>query len=191
MAEPLAFRRTSEAGRQHRTVVTTAQLERMYASFLLPVYRFVYSRLGNRQDAEDVTSLVFMKAIDYVNPDAAPQEIEAYLFRIARTNIADHWRRYAGLRVVSIDQDPSALLVEEPTSADHLQTGESLTTELEGILAQLPPNYRRVLELRFYQGCSIKETAAAMHVTETNAKVLQYRAIQRAASLARVETVVP
>jgi DNA-directed RNA polymerase specialized sigma24 family protein len=51
------------------------------------------------------------------------------------------------------------------------------------VLAQLPANYREVLELRFLRGYSVRETARAMNVTVTNAKVLQWRALRRAARL--------
>ena len=60
--------------------------------------------------------------------------------------------------------------------------------ELERILALLPPNHRRVLQLRFQEGCTIKETARAMQVSEANAKVLQYQAVQGAAALVRLNS---
>ncbi len=175
----------SARGREHPLVFTTAQLERLYASFAVPIYGFIYSRVGNREDAEDLTSQVFMKSMRLLSPTAQPQEVEAYLYRVARTSLADHWRRYAALRVMPIDDAPAALEVQESDEDGAPSAMESLAGELEQILERLPQNYRRVLELRFFQGCSIKQTAKAMQVTETNAKVLQYRAIQRAAALAR------
>jgi len=171
--------------RADRPVITAAQLERIYLRFLLPIYRFVYSRLGNQQDAEDVTSQVFMKSLTYLDPTAEPPEIEAYLYRIARTDIAEYWRRFGALRMVPIDDEPAAMNIE-PADGDLVPApSETLAAELESILGLLPPNYRRVLELRFYQGLSIKETARSMNVTEANAKILQYRAVQRAAAYAR------
>jgi len=53
---------------------------------------------------------------------------------------------------------------------------------LPELLARLPENYRRVLELRFLEGCSIRETAIALGLSPGNVKVLQYRAVQRAAT---------
>jgi RNA polymerase sigma-70 factor (ECF subfamily) len=57
---------------------------------------------------------------------------------------------------------------------------EPAVEKVRAVLALLPENYRRVLELRFLHGCSLKETAAAMQITEANAKVIQHRAIQKA-----------
>ena len=187
---PLPFPPGKAAGTQRRPraqhpVMTAAQLERIYSAFFSPIYGFIYARLGNRQDAEDLTAHVFMKSMQYLDPGAIPQEIEAYLYRIARSELANHWRRYAALRVVSFDEEPGALDVEQEADDATLPSLLTLVGELERILALLPPNYRRVLELRFYEGCSIKETAQAMNVSEANAKVLQYRAVQRAAAHAR------
>jgi RNA polymerase sigma-70 factor (ECF subfamily) len=51
------------------------------------------------------------------------------------------------------------------------------------VLEALPDNYRRILELRFLQGCSIKDSATEMGVSVANAKVLQHRALQLAAQV--------
>ena len=51
------------------------------------------------------------------------------------------------------------------------------------VLASLPDNYRRILDLRFLQGRSINESANQMGVSVANAKVLQHRALRRAAAL--------
>jgi RNA polymerase sigma-70 factor (ECF subfamily) len=49
------------------------------------------------------------------------------------------------------------------------------------ILAELPELYRRILQLRFLESCSVDEAAAALGVSVTYAKVLQHRALRRAA----------
>jgi RNA polymerase sigma-70 factor (ECF subfamily) len=49
------------------------------------------------------------------------------------------------------------------------------------VLARLPERYRRILELRFLQSKSLKEVATEMRITVGNAKVLQHRALRRAA----------
>jgi DNA-directed RNA polymerase specialized sigma24 family protein len=62
-------------------------------------------------------------------------------------------------------------------------------SELERILALLPPDHRRVLHLRFHEGYTIKETARAMQLSEANARVLQYQAVQGTAALVRSKEV--
>ena len=72
----------------------------------------------------------------------------------------------------AIDEDKAAARTPEPVD----------TVDIEPVLAGLPDNYRRVLELRFLRGYTIKETAGALGVSVNNAKVLQLRALRRAAS---------
>src|SRR5690242_15265827 len=55
----------SPPGDARRPVVSAAQLERIYANYFHPIYGFIYSRVGNREDAEDLTSHVFMKSLQY------------------------------------------------------------------------------------------------------------------------------
>ena len=55
------------------------------------------------------------------------------------------------------------------------------TIRVQALLGSLPDRYRRVLELRFLQRMSVAETAQAMGITSGNAKVLQYRALRKAA----------
>src|SRR5205809_976102 len=51
---------------------------------------------------------------------------------------------------------------------------------VDSLLATLPESYRRVLELRFLRGYSVRETAQELNLSETNVKVLQFRALNRA-----------
>jgi RNA polymerase sigma-70 factor (ECF subfamily) len=74
--------------------------------------------------------------------------------------------------------------VEEETIAPSSEAKE----RVDNILLALPQKYREVLECRFLLKLSIKATALKMGVTETNAKILQYRALKRAAVLEQIIT---
>ena len=60
---------------------------------------------------------------------------------------------------------------------------DGTTKRVEALLHDLPDRYRRVLELRFLERLSVAETATAMGISNGNARVLQYRALRRAALL--------
>jgi RNA polymerase sigma-70 factor (ECF subfamily) len=104
--------------------------------------------------------------------------VRSYLLTTAQTVLASHWRRTLGVPVTTIDpeSDMASLVersgIEEPSDAP-LRAAK--------ILAALPDRYRRILELRFLEACSIKEAAHAMGVSVSNAKVLQHRALRMAA----------
>ena len=63
--------------------------------------------------------------------------------------------------------------------------GTDAGPQVEEVLSSLPGHYRRVLELRFLEGCSLKESAAALAISVSNTKVLQHRALRMAARMAQ------
>jgi RNA polymerase sigma-70 factor (ECF subfamily) len=108
-------------------------------------------------------------------------EVRAYLLTTAQTVLASHWRRHLGLSVTFIDPDTDSVYLAEPSGSDPPSTAPSRTSK---ILSSLPDRYRRILELRFLEACSIKEAARTMDVSVSNAKVLQHRALRMAARVA-------
>jgi RNA polymerase sigma factor (sigma-70 family) len=150
--------------------------EAIYRDNVERVYRLMFAKVGNRPDAEDLTTEVFLTALGPLRVSASVGEVRAYLLATARTVLAAHWRRTLGRHITALDADQ----VEE------VLTGAPDNPEAAGraqrILAELPERYRRILELRFLHACSIKEAAAEMGVSVANAKVLQYRALRQAAA---------
>ncbi len=178
----------AQAGKQQAGLSRQAVLQQIYDAHVEQIYKFVYFKVGNREDAEDITSQVFIKAAHSLDVTQEEQTRLAWLYQVARTTITDHWRFYYRNPAASLEQMEEAAplhLAAEPLRPG--ATGEEevnpATARVAAILAKLSPNYRRVLELRFLQGCSLKETAQAMGITEGNAKVLQHRALHKAVTL--------
>lgn len=149
--------------------------ERVYRDHVTSIYRLLYGKVGNQHDAEDLTSQVFLEALPRLRASASGGEIHMYLVATSRTVLADHWRKRLGVQVTEIDENIVMAEAHEPPS-DPLP-------RIRRVLAKLPPNYRRVLELRFLERCSVGETATKMGISAGNARVVQYRALQRAAEL--------
>lgn len=158
-----------------------ADWESVYRENVGRLYRLMYSRVGNRPDAEDLTSEVFRTALRPLRLGSSKGEVRAYLLTTARTVLASHWRRSLGLSVTSIDPEVDAVYLAEPSGSDPPSTAPNRAHQ---ILAALPDRYRRILELRFLEACSIREAAQGMDVSVGNAKVLQHRALRMAAKVA-------
>ena len=158
-----------------------ADWESVYRDNVGRLYRLMYSRVGNRPDAEDLTSEVFRTALRPLRLGSSKGEVKAYLLTTAQTVLASHWRRSLGLSVTSIDPEVDAPHLAEPSGSDPPSTAPNRASQ---ILAALPDRYRRILELRFLEACSIKEAAKGMEVSVGNAKVLQHRALRMAAKVA-------
>jgi RNA polymerase sigma-70 factor, ECF subfamily len=146
------------------------------------IYRYAYSKVGNRQEAEDLTSQIFLKVVRSLDLKRDMRSMRTWLFRVARTTIADYWRVHYRGTAYSLD-DLLEAGWEGPVD-EGAALHESSTAELvRDILQALPERDREVLTSRFLLNLSIRETAAKMGLTETNTKVLQYRALKRAARL--------
>jgi RNA polymerase sigma-70 factor (ECF subfamily) len=143
-----------------------------YQSHVTAIYQYLYSRVGNRADAEDLTSAVFMKAIASMRSDVSTAELRAWLYRVAQTTLADHWREFYAEATRELEDD----IQREGQAPENYEA----VGRVETLLSTLPENYRRVLELRFLRGYSIRETARELGLSESNVKVLQFRALNRA-----------
>jgi RNA polymerase sigma-70 factor, ECF subfamily len=154
-------------------------LRALYEATLPSVYRYIYSKVGNREEAEDLTSQVYLKALRGLDEARDPNAAQAWLFQVARTTIADYWRVFYRLRSSSLD-DLLAAGWDSPAGSSDLAVDRSAGDRAEQILSQLPERYREVLTYRFLMNCSLKETAARMNLTEANVKVLQFRALKKA-----------
>ena len=143
-----------------------------YQTHVTAIYQYLYARVGNRPDAEDLASEVFMKAIGSMRSDVSTPELRAWLYRVAQTTLADHWRQFYAEATTDLEDDiqRDAQRPENQEAAGRVET----------LLSTLPENYRRVLELRFLRGYSVRETARELGLSEANVKVLQFRALNRA-----------
>jgi RNA polymerase sigma-70 factor (ECF subfamily) len=149
--------------------------ESVYRDNVESIYRLIFSRVGNRPDAEDLTSEVFRTALRPLRLSASNPEIHSYLRATAQTVLASHWRRRFGIEVTSLNPD-----TEMPDAGEgEIESG--VPARAAQILDGLPERYRRILELRFLEARSIKEAARSMDITVGNAKVLQHRALRMAA----------
>ena len=155
-----------------------ADWEAVYRDNIDRLYRLMYARVGNRPDAEDLTSEVFRTALGPLRLASSKGEVRSYLLTTAQTVLASHWRRTLGLPVTSIDPESDLASLAEPSKTEDPSDAPQRAGK---ILASLPDRYRRILELRFLEACTIKEAAQAMNVSVSNAKVLQHRALRMAA----------
>jgi RNA polymerase sigma-70 factor (ECF subfamily) len=157
-------------------------LHYLYEEHLAVIYRFIYSKVGNREEAEDLTSQVFLKAVDHVDQARAAESLRGWLYRTARTTVADHWRHFYRLRTNSLDH----LLEggwEVPAEECGQASSELPEMRVQALLQQLPERYRQVLTYRFLLNHTIRETAAKMQLSEVNVKILQFRALKKAADI--------
>lgn len=171
----------SEGGLRSVTGAAYPDWEAVYSDNVTWVYRLMYGKVGNRPDAEDLTAEVFTTALRPLRVSASVPEVRKYLRMTARTVLASYWADRMGREVTSIEED-----VPEASEPDVVAS--DAPDRVGRLLASLPQNYRRILELRFLQAFSVREAATQMGVSVANAKVLQHRALRMAAQSSDEET---
>ena len=147
----------------------------LYDRHVEAIYRYVYYRVRDDAEAEDLTSDVFMRALKAMPRYEPRQAFLAWLYRIARNAVIDRARR--GNRQVSFEdalEHPTADQIVEP-DMELLTRSDSDT--LRGALAKLTPLQQEVIVLRFLEGYTTHEVARIVGKREGTIRGIQFRAI--------------
>jgi RNA polymerase sigma-70 factor, ECF subfamily len=164
-----------------RSLVERAQsgdreaLEELYLIHFDRIYSYLHLNVGNRQDAEDLTTQTFLRMLEAIGRfrwQAVP--FSAWLFRIAHNLAIDHFR--AGRRVQSEDEVPEPLGQEESSAEDQAMDSIGQAGMLT-LIERLSAEQRQVLTLKFLFGFANAEVAGILGKTEGAVKSLQHRAL--------------
>lgn len=149
----------------------------LYRRHVDAIFRYVLLRVGDEAIAEDLTSEVFVRALEAIagyEERGAP--FAAWLYRIANARVIDHWRQ-AQRAHVSLDAEAANILVELPA-------GDVMTyKQLAEALRHLTSEQQEVIILKFVEGYRAAEIARLTGRSEGAVKSLQHRAL---VSLARL-----
>ena len=158
---------------QAATLGDTEAVGRLYDRLVGPVHRYVGLRVRRREDAEDITQLVFERivaALPRYRHNGKP--FTAWAFRIARNAVVDHIRRARPVEPLPDDYDPGNTLGLEALSV----RGEEIR-ELRIAIRRLTADQQEALALRFAAGLSAEETAHVMGRQAGTVRGLTFRAI--------------
>jgi RNA polymerase sigma-70 factor (ECF subfamily) len=162
----------------------------LYDRYVHEIYGFALNQLGRRQDAEDLTSEVFLRLVRSLDTFRGQSSFRTWLYAIARNQVRDHWRYHVRRPTEPLRADVAHDAAREdrrpdiPGAAPERQARPEATALGRHVLAELPENYRRVLEHRVLEGRSVRDTAEAMGTTPGNVKVMQHRALRKAETIA-------
>ena len=138
------------------------------------VYRYVASRVGRPSDAEDLTQLVFVKALEALpRYEARGIPFGGWLFRLARNTVIDHLRT----RREHVELEALAERPDEGPGPDDLAAARQEVAAVGVALAALTDEQRDAIALRFFAGLSAREAAVAMGKQEGTIRGLQFRGI--------------
>lgn len=159
-----------------RCRVDQAAFGELYERYVKRIYNYIYFRTGSPQEAEDLTSRVFFRAmghIDTYTDRGIP--FQAWLYRIAH-NLTANWHRDQGRRKIVALEDyiASELVGDAPDRA--LEDQEDVD-RLRAIIKTLPEERQQLLTLKFVEGLSNAEIGEVMERTEGAVKSLYHRTL--------------
>lgn len=150
----------------------------LYQRYYEPIFRFIYNRVSDEETTADLTSMVFVKAIQKLKEyQFKGVPFSAWLYRIASSEVALHYRREKKKRVVSLDGIHTIGLIDEATGGTDSYT--QMVELLIQVLDDLPLADIELIEMRFFEERPFKEIAGILGTSEANAKMKTYRLLER------------
>jgi RNA polymerase sigma-70 factor (ECF subfamily) len=150
------------------------QFGELYRHYVEQVYRYLYSRIGNVHEAEDLTAQTFLAAFESFERFRQDGHFASWLFTIAHNKAMDHFRQRKNtssiddVKDIPVENDPlNGLIQSEQTAA------------LSRLIRALPEEERELLRLRFLADMSFPEIARFLHRNEDAVKKSIYRLLAR------------
>jgi len=163
----------------------------IYDENVKDINRFIYFKVGNTEDANDLTSMVFLKTWNHIQNNSLEdaKTLRALLYKVARNVIIDFYRERSGKTPLSLDDEDNKIeVIDEKTLDKHSNIDDLADIEL--IKSKLPlikEEYREVIVLRFVNDLNLEEIADITKKTKGNIRVLIHRALNALKSLIEEE----
>ncbi len=171
--EASAFR-MNEAEEASR--VKAVNFTELYHRNVTPVFYYLYSRVHNVADAEDLTSQTFVTALENLSKLHDPLKFTPWVFTIARNKALDFFRKSQRRPTADYDEelDQTKVVRRELSQAD-----QDRLRDLESLISRLSPLEQEYLRLRIVADLPFAEIASILSEPETRIKKKYYRLLER------------
>jgi RNA polymerase sigma-70 factor (ECF subfamily) len=152
---------------------------KVYDLYVDQIYRYIFFRVSSVQEAQDITSEVFLKTWEYLQKQKQKIEnIEALLYRIARNLVIDFYRKRERQNLTDIEAVPESELVEYGLDKFHQQLDVKVQTqEVMEALGELNDLYREIIILKYIDQLTAKEISIIINKSSGATRVLIHRAL--------------
>lgn len=151
-----------------------------YDLYLDSIYRFIFFKVGSKEEAEDLTSSVFLKTWDYIQTNKLKEfkTLKALLYKVARNTVIDYYRKQNQRQEISLDQGEDAIDVidEKANLVSEVELSFDFKS-LEEKLNELKDEYREIILLKYVDELSIAEIASVLNKSQGNVRVQIFRAV--------------
>ncbi|HPS28403.1 MAG TPA: sigma-70 family RNA polymerase sigma factor, partial [Candidatus Paceibacterota bacterium] len=147
------------------------------------IYRFVYLRVNSKEEAQDITSQVFLNFLSKANKNSKlnPQDIlslQAFLYRIARNLVIDNYR-HKNQAVVSLDGNEDSVTVPTDPAVEASMEEKQNSKLLESQLSKLKSPYWEVVVWHYIEELDIETIAKILNKTPGNVRVILHRGLNQ------------
>jgi RNA polymerase sigma-70 factor (ECF subfamily) len=148
----------------------------LYRKYHEQIFRYIYQRMDDHELAFDVTSQVFIKAMSNLHKyEYRGVPFSSWLYRIAKSELYQAFRDRKARRTVNVESMHLFEMIEEFEEEDNTTNKRKLFQ----CLALLKENDLQIIELRYFEKRSYREIGEILEISENNAKVRSFRALER------------
>ena len=148
----------------------------VYDKYVKKIYRFVLLKVSSTEIAEDLTSEVFMRGWQAYKANCDKIEnVQAFLYQIARNLLADHYRHETKAQLVSVEYAPPL-----PDTKQDLEEISFIRSDLDRVkaaLVNINEDYREVIVWYYLDELKVPEIAKILDKSEPTVRVLIHRAL--------------
>lgn len=167
----------SEDALVERAKVDSGAFGQLYQCYVERIYSYIYYRVGNQHDAEDLTACTFQRALDNIaRYENRGLPFSAWLYRIAHNAVANWHRSRSRRQFISLDELASPL-PHRPEDPDYLAIKNEEREALLKVLHRLPAERQQLLILKYTEQLSNQEIGQVMDRTEGAIKSLYHRTL--------------
>jgi len=148
----------------------------LYDKYYEQIFRYIYQRMDDKELAFDITSQVFLKAMNNIKRyEYRGVPFSSWLYRIAKSEVYQSFRDKNATRTVSVETFHLAEMIEEWSE----DTSEQRREVLLSIISELKEEEVQLIEMRYFEKRSYREIGEILEMTENNAKVKTHRIINK------------
>ena len=148
----------------------------LYKKYHEQIFRYVHQRMDDQELAFDVTSQVFIKALSNIHKyEYRGVPFSSWLYRIAKSELYQAFRDRKARRTVNVESMHLFEMIEEFEEDDSSENKKKLID----CLRMLNERDLQLIEMRYFERRSYREIGEILEITENNAKVRAFRALER------------
>jgi len=150
--------------------------EVVYDSYRQRIARFLNLKISDQEVVADLLNEVFLKTWRYLRDDEPVEHLQALIFQIARTTVADYYRCRTNDQMTALDSEEAEMVPSKEVPAEQLDS-KMRVERVRRALPKLKESYREAIVLRYFEEMSIEEIALALEKSPGTVRVLIHRAV--------------